>query len=81
MLVFTRRNGESFVLYPATDLDPNMTVAELFAAGPIEITVTDMKPHQVRIGIEAPPEILVYRSELLPITRFPAVSVETAKEA
>lgn len=81
MLVFTRRNGESFVLYPATTLDPHMTVAELFADGPIEITVTEMKPHQVRIGIEAPPKILVFRSELLPVTEYRSEKIEARADA
>ena len=37
MLVLTRRPSESLILYPSDSIDPNMTVRELFADGPIEI--------------------------------------------
>lgn len=72
MLVFSRRIGETFVLYPTPDLDPNLTVAELFAHGPIEVSVVELKHHQVRVGIDAPPALLVYRTELLPLTHSPS---------
>lgn len=81
MLVFSRRAGETFVLYPAPDLDPNLTVAELFAHGPIEISVLDVRPHQARVGIEAPPALLVYRTELLPLTHSPSRPLAAAGEA
>lgn len=80
MLVFTRRIGESFVLYPSPELDTNMTVAELFAAGPIEISVVEMRPHQIRVGVDAPPEMLVFRSELLPLVCCPPAKTRNADE-
>ena len=81
MLVFTRRSGETFVLYPDPKLDPNTTIAELFARGPIEITVTETKLHHARIGVDAPPQIHVYRSELLPLTQYEVVCLEPIEQS
>lgn len=55
MLVLTRKRGESFTIY-----------GEL-----IKITVVDVKGGQVRIGIEAPIEIPVLRSETPDDGRYP----------
>ena len=43
MLAFTRRPGEFILLYPSQDIDPNMTVAELFSEGPVEVIFSEMK--------------------------------------
>ena len=50
MLLLSRRIGESILIYP-DDVPEGMTVAELFADGPIEITVTDTKAPQCKLGI------------------------------
>jgi len=39
MLVLSRRADESIVIQPAEGADGNMTMAELFANGPIQITL------------------------------------------
>ncbi len=64
MLILTRRTGESLLLYPSQDIDPNMTVRELFANGPIEIWSEGFKGDQIKIGIEASSQIRVMRDEL-----------------
>ena len=64
MLIITRRIGETFLLYPDASLDPRMTVAELFAAGPLEIGVFGIKGSQARIGIDAPTSFHVVRREI-----------------
>lgn len=66
MLVITRRIGECFTLSPHHDLDPTMTVKDLFTRGTIEIHVLGVRGHQVRVGIDAPSGIRVLRSELDP---------------
>jgi len=42
---------------------------ESIIIGNIEITVTELKGSQVRIGINAPKEVTVMRKELLELTR------------
>ncbi len=52
MLVLTRRTNESIVL-------PGLGVA---------FRVLSVRGANVRIGVEAPPEVVVLRDELLPLT-------------
>lgn len=66
MLILTRKEGESLHL----SLDPNapceLTARELFAAGPIVVTLTELRDFGgVRLGIEAPQEVIVLREELI----------------
>jgi len=64
MLVVSRDISESVIISPDPLLDPNTTIAELFNSGPILITVTDIQHNRVRIGIQAPAQINIVRSEL-----------------
>lgn len=64
MLAISRRPGQSIYIYPAGDIDPEMTVAQLFSGGPIKLT-TDIRNGQIKIGIAAPRELTVLREELL----------------
>jgi len=65
MLILTRTEGESILIYPQDDIPEGMTVAELFADGAIEIVVDETRKHQVKIGVKAPDELKILRSELL----------------
>ena len=52
MLVLTRRTGQMIMIYdPKTDTT-------------IEVTVTEIKDDQVRLGVVAPRDIAVDRSEI-----------------
>jgi len=68
MLALTRKPGEAIFLFPNKDLDPDMTVKELFKAGPIEIKLVENRSVQntvhSKIGIQAPDEIVILRDEL-----------------
>ena len=65
MLVITRRAGEAFYIYPTQDINPSLTVGELFANGPIKIALLEsIKRNQTRVGIEAPDAITILREEL-----------------
>lgn len=48
MLVLTRKSGEAFVIADAN----------------IVITILELHGNRVRIGVEAPPERMVYRQEV-----------------
>lgn len=52
MLVLTRKPGETFVLGPGNESQ-------------IRIKVLDSTPGRVRIGIDAPRELLILREELI----------------
>ncbi len=64
MLTLTRKERESLFIEPFEDIDPNMTVAELFANGGIEIYLDKVQNKKIRIGIEAPEALNIVRGEL-----------------
>jgi sRNA-binding carbon storage regulator CsrA len=63
MLVVTRRADESIVIAPADGIDAAMTLAELFADGPIEITLLGGSGRRVKMGIEAPAQLAIRRKD------------------
>jgi len=65
MLVLTRRIGESLLLSPQSELDPDMRVGDLFADGPIEVTLLGfVSGGQAKLGISAPLSVSILRQEL-----------------
>jgi len=64
MLVLMRRKGESILIYPG-DIPEGMTVAELFAGGPIKLEIAETNRAQCKLGIKAPKELAIVRDELL----------------
>lgn len=66
MLILTRKEGESLHLLLHPDTPSDLTAHELFAAGPIVIAYKErLDSGAVRIGIQAPPEVVVLREELV----------------
>lgn len=61
MLVVTRRDSESILIRPGDDIDPTTTLADLFRSGPIEITVFSSGGHRVKMGVEAPQQLTIWR--------------------
>lgn len=64
MLILTRKPGQRIRIEPAAAVDPATPVGELFASGPIELTVTGVAGHRVRIGIAAPAGLVILREEI-----------------
>lgn len=66
MLALIRKFGEEITIVPTEDLEPSMTVSELFKDGPITIQVLRVHNNasKVKIGVNAPPELLILRGEL-----------------
>ena len=63
MLVIRRRSDESIVIQPAEGADANMTLAELFANGPIQITLLGGTGKRVKMGINAPTQLSIRRKD------------------
>lgn len=61
MLIISRKDAESILIRPADGLDPQMTVAELFADGPVEITVFAAARNRVKMGVQAPVQLCIWR--------------------
>jgi sRNA-binding carbon storage regulator CsrA len=64
MLVLSRRADESILIQPADGVDGNMTMAQLFANGPIQITLLGGTGRRVKMGIEAPEQLSIRRKDL-----------------
>lgn len=64
MLAVTRRQNESIFIFPSPEVDPNLTVAELFAGGPIEVMVVRVAERKTRLCILAPERLAIQRSEV-----------------
>jgi sRNA-binding carbon storage regulator CsrA len=63
VLVLTRRADESILIGPADGADGRMTLAELFANGPIQIRLLQSSGRRVKVGIEAPAHLAIRRKE------------------
>jgi sRNA-binding carbon storage regulator CsrA len=63
MLTLTRKESEIILIHPSEDLDPTMTVAELFSAGPIKVIVAETNQSDVQIGIDLPGSLCVIPAE------------------
>jgi sRNA-binding carbon storage regulator CsrA len=61
MLVVSRRADESIQIKLADGVDGTLTLKDLFARGPIEITLLGGNGRRVKMGIEAPPELTILR--------------------
>lgn len=64
MLRITRKEDQSFMLFPSDELPNDMTVAELFSQGPIEVIIEEARTRHVKVAIDAPLELCVLRHEL-----------------
>jgi sRNA-binding carbon storage regulator CsrA len=63
MLVLSRRADESILIQPAEGADGTMTVAELFANGPIQITFLGGTGRRIKMGIDAPEQLAIRRKD------------------
>ena len=63
MLVVSRRADEAIQIKLAEGADGSLTLKDLFAKGPIEITLLGGNGRRVKMGIEAPPELCILRVE------------------
>ena len=64
MLVLSRRADESIVIQPADGVDVNMTMQQLFANGPIQITLLGGTGRRITMGIDAPDQLAIRRKDV-----------------
>ena len=64
MLVLSRRTDESIIIQPADGVDVSITLAELFANGPILIRLLGGTGRRVKMGIEAPDQLSIRRKDV-----------------
>ncbi len=61
MLIVSRRDAESIEIRPGDGIDPSMTLADLFSNGPIEITIFSSHNNRVKMGVQAPEQLCIWR--------------------
>ena len=61
MLIVSRKYAESILIRPGEDTDPDLTLADLFRDGPIEITVFSDGSKRVKMGVQAPEQLSIWR--------------------
>jgi sRNA-binding carbon storage regulator CsrA len=68
VLVVSRKENESIKIEPLDGIDPSLTLHEVFAKGPIVLTLKHVGARRVRIVVEAPGALRIMRSEPDPET-------------
>lgn len=63
MLIISRKDSESIQIRPADDMDASTTVADLFQNGPIEITIFTTGQQRVKMGVQAPEQLRIWRND------------------
>lgn len=63
MLIVKRRDSESILIRPDDETDMSMTLADLFSNGPIEITIFSSNDKRVKMGVQAPQELSIWRKD------------------
>jgi len=64
MLVLTRKAGEAVTIEIDRSVDPKTTVGAVLDGQPVTIWVSQIKGGQVKLGVEAPPSLVILRDEL-----------------
>lgn len=63
MLIVSRRDDESILIRPCEGIDLKMTLADLFKSGPIEITIFSSNGNRVKMGVQAPEQLSIWRKD------------------
>lgn len=63
MLIVSRKDAESIEIRPCEGIDPETTLADLFASGPIEITIFSTSGNRVKMGVQAPEQLAIWRKD------------------
>ena len=63
MLIVSRKDAESIEIRPGDDIDPSMTLGDLFSGGPIEITIFSSNNNRVKMGVQAPAQLCIWRKK------------------
>ncbi|MDJ0813871.1 MAG: carbon storage regulator [Woeseiaceae bacterium] len=66
MLIVSRRDAESIEIKPEEGIDPSMTLGDLFKNGPIEITIFSASGNRVKMGVQAPSQLAIWRKNAVP---------------
>ena len=63
MLIVSRRDAESILIRPGDGIDLKTTLGDLFKNGPIEITIFSAGGSRVKMGVQAPEQLTIWRKK------------------
>ena len=63
MLIIKRKANEFITIEPAEGADRSLTIEDLFTDGCIEIRLLEVGSKQIKLAIEAPPQLKIWRDE------------------
>ncbi len=63
MLIVSRKDAESIEIRPGDGIDLGMTLGDLFRGGPIEITIFSSNNNRVKMGVQAPEQLCIWRKK------------------
>jgi sRNA-binding carbon storage regulator CsrA len=81
MLVISRRKNETITIEPIEGLDPTMTLERAFQDGPIEIRLVHVSSSKVRLAIEAPQELRIWRGLQIEPSSIGPVGADSDEDA
>lgn len=77
MLIMKRKTRQSITIEPIDGIDLSQTLNDLFANGAIEIQMLEVGGSQVKVAIEAPPQLKIWRGKR-PLAGTPQLTDEDA---
>ena len=63
MLIIKRKGEEAITIEPMDGIDQSQSVGELFSQGPIEITLFEVRNNAVKVAIDAPSQLKIWRGQ------------------
>lgn len=66
MLLLFRKPGQSITIQPAPEVDLTAPLGRFFENGPIQVLVNRIIEHEVKLGIQAHPDLMILREEITP---------------
>ncbi|MDZ7803503.1 carbon storage regulator [Thiohalophilus sp.] len=70
MLLLFRKPGQSITIQPAPEVDLTAPLGTFFENGPIQVLVNRIIENEVKLGIQAHPDLMILREEISP--HYPA---------
>ena len=61
MLIIKRKAQDIITIAPVEGMDTSLPISEIFGSGVIEIKLLEIGRRQVKVAIEAPPQLQIWR--------------------
>lgn len=76
MLIIKRKAQDIITIAPKEGMDTSLPISEIFKDGVIEIKLLEVGRRQVKVAIDAPPQLQIWRGKINSNTRDSEASDE-----